>query len=270
MSHYETLAVTIDGRVATVTLNRPEKANAVNGPMWEEIGHCFDALDADPAVRAVILCGAGRHFCAGLDLGVFAEVLGEHSGDAARANERIRAMIRHMQDNLTAIERCRKPVLAAVHGSCIGGGVDMICCCDMRYCSSDARFSVRETALGMAADLGTLQRLPRLVGDGIARELVYTARDAAAGEAAAIGLVNRVFDDAGTLLHEVHAIAAAIAERSPLAVRSSKQVLLHARDHTVDDGLDYVATWNAGLLSRDDVLTALQAQGSGDRAEFDD
>ena len=202
-------------------LNRPDKANAMNAPMWEELQRCFEWLDQQPSVRAVILAGNGKHFCAGLDLAVFAD-LHSTSADPARRAEQLRRTILRLQDNLTAIEKCRVPVLAAIHKTCIGGGVDMTCCADMRYATEDAFFSIREIDIGMTADVGTLQRLPRIIPDGVVRELAYTGRNMDAEEAREVGFVNRVFENRETMMREVTAIARAIAAKAPLAVRGTK------------------------------------------------
>lgn len=268
---YDTLKVELVDAVARVGLNRPDKANAMDAAVWRDIGECFRWLDQAPAVRAVVLYGEGKHFCAGIDLGFFADLNQQlQSLEAGRRSEQLRLHILDLQAQLTAIERCRKPVLAAVHGSCIGGALDMITCCDMRYCAADAWFSIKEIDLGMTADVGTLQRLPRLVGDGITRELAYTGRRVDAAEALQLGLVNRVFDKKQALLQEVSAIARQIAEKSPLAIRGTKEMLLYARDHSVRDSLNYVATWNAGMLSSTDVMQAIAASAGDPTVKFED
>ena len=271
LPQYQTLKLNINNRVATVSLNRADKANAMNEAMWTELEQCFNWLDAEPEVRVVILAGEGKHFCSGLDLSVFASLQqAAENKEAARASEALRRKILTMQSNLTAIERCRKPVLAAVHSSCIGGAVDMISCCDMRYCSAQAVFSIKEIDLAMTADVGTLQRMPNIIGDGMLRELAYTGRDMHADEALSLGLVNRVYDDRDSLLAGVESIAQAIASKSPLAIRGTKEMLLYSRDHSVADGLNYIATWNAGMLSTDDVMKAVTASMSGQPADFED
>ena len=266
---YETLAVSLDRHVATVCLNRPDKANAMNGPMWSELQQCFEWLDEEPSVRVVILAGNGKHFCAGLDLEVFSQLVSE-SDDPARRSEDFRRTVLRLQGNLNAIERCRKPVLAAIHHTCIGGGVDMTCCADMRYATEDAFFSIREIDIGMTADVGTLQRLPKLIPDGVARELAYTGRDMGAREACEVGYINRVFADRDSMLQEVTRIARAIAEKSPLAVRGSKEMLLYTRDNSVQDGLNYIATWNAGMFSQVDIKAGLEAQVQRQKAVYED
>ncbi len=266
---FTTLELQFDNQVATVSLNRPDKANCMNADMWAELQTCFEWLDAEPSVRAVILAGQGNHFCAGLDLAMFGGLHGSSSEPARRA-EHLRRTILRMQDNLSAIEKCRKPVLAAIHKTCIGGGVDLVCCADMRYATEDAFFSIREIDIGMTADVGTLQRLPKLIPDGVARELAYTGRDMDAEEARELGFVNRVYEDREVLMREVMAIAQAIARKSPLAVRGSKEMLLYSRDHTVSESLNYVATWNAGMLSAADLQAGLQAQLEKQQASYED
>ena len=266
---FETLELTIEEQVATVALNRPDKANSINAAMWEELQSCFEWLDEEPTVRAVVLAGNGKHFCAGLDLAMFGSLHGSSSEPARRAESLRRTLLR-LQGNLSAIEKCRKPVLAAIHNTCIGGGVDMTCCADMRYATEDAFFSIREIDIGMTADVGTLQRLPRLIPDGVVRELAYTGREMRAAEALAVGYVNRVFEDRETMMREVTAIARNIAAKSPLAVRGSKEMLLYSRDHSVAEGLNYIATWNSGMLSQADLEAGMRAQMEKKQAQYED
>jgi enoyl-CoA hydratase len=265
---FDTLLLEYHEHVATVWLNRPDKANAMNSPMWQELQSCFEWLDDEPEVRAVILAARGKYFCAGIDLAMFGDLMPEEGADPARQAEKFRQVVKRLQGNLTSIERCRKPVLAAVHGLCYGGGVDIIACCDMRYASEEAVFSIKEIDVGMTADVGSLQRLPHIVPQGIVRELAYTGRTVDAAESYEIGLVNRVYPDQGSLMAGVAAVAAEIAARSPISIRGVKATLLYARDHSVDDGLEYIATWNAGMMSQRDVMTAI-AGASGDTPEFE-
>ncbi|MGB1142467.1 MAG: crotonase/enoyl-CoA hydratase family protein, partial [Halioglobus sp.] len=262
---FETLALVVEDHVATVSLDRPDKANSMNAAMWQELQACFEWLDMEPSVRVVILAGNGKHFCAGLDLGMFSDI-GGGSSDPARAAENQRRTILRMQDNLSAIEKCRVPVLAAIHNTCIGGGVDMTCCADMRYATEDAYFSIREIDIGMTADVGTLQRLPRIIPDGVVRELAYTGRDMRAAEAREVGFINRVFENREVMMREVTEIARNIAAKAPLAVRGSKEMLLYARDHSVAEGLNYIATWNSGMLSRVDLEAGITAQMNNSQA----
>ncbi len=257
---FETLSLSASAAVAVLELNRPDKANAMSLPMWSELREALAWIDAAPEVRVALIRGAGRHFCSGIDLDLLRNIR-EQIADpcAGRAAEKLRRLILEMQEALTAIERCRKPVLAAVHGACVGAGVDLVSACDMRYCSADASFSIKEVDVGMTADVGTLQRLPKLIGEGMVRELAYTGRSVSGQEAKDIGLVNRCHADPETLMRETLALAAAIAAKSPLAVRGCKEMITYARDHSVADALNYVATWNAAMLMSADLTEAIDA-----------
>lgn len=259
-THFETLRLSSSDAVACVELNRPERANAINLHMWHEIRDAFTWIDRRPEIRVAVLRGAGKHFCSGIDLDMLSSISAEIADNCAgRQSEKLRRLILDLQDTLTSLERCRKPVLAAIHGACIGGGIDLICACDMRYCSAEANFSVKEVDLGLTADVGTLQRLPHLIGDGMTRELAYTARNFGGAEAREIGLVNRCHESPDQLHAEVMALARAIATKSPLAVRGSKEMIGYARDHTVADGLNYVATWNSAMLLSGDLDESIAA-----------
>ena len=268
---YETLSVSLEHNIAIIRLNRPDKANAMNLTMWHELRKAVDWVDATPAARVAVLEAEGKLFTSGIDLqmmiGLGAQI---HNDCEGRQRESLRRIILDLQYTLTSLERCRKPVLAAVHGACIGGGIDLITCADMRYCSADAWFSVKEIDIGMTADVGTLQRLPRLIGDGMARELAYTGRKVEALEAREIRLVNRVFDTREALHDGVMEIAATIATKSPLAVRGIKEMISYARDHTVADGLKYIATWNAAMLMSKDLQEAMMANMAKRPPEFKD
>ncbi|GAB1460820.1 hypothetical protein MASR2M50_25940 [Thauera sp.] len=260
LPQFDTLRIGVDGQVALVTLNRPDKANAMNLQMWQDIRAAMQWVDRTPAVRVAVLHGAGDNFCAGIDLQMMMSILPTvKDACEARTRENLRNLILDLQDTLTSLESCRKPVLAAIHGACVGGGVDLITCADMRYCAADAKFSVKEIDLGMVADVGSLQRLPRLIGDGMVRELAYTGRRVDGDEAGRIGLVNRVFGTSEALMEGVMQLAHAIAAKSPLAIRGTKDMLNHARDHSVADGLDRVATWNAAMLLSEDLQAAIRA-----------
>jgi len=267
----ETLAISLEDHIATVRLNRPEKANAMNATMWQDLRKAFRWVDETPEARVAILQGEGRLFTAGIDLqmmmGLGPQIQNECDG---RTREALRRLILELQDDLTSLERCRKPVLAAIHGACVGGGIDLITCADMRYCSSDAYFTIKEIDIGMTADVGTLQRLPKLIGEGMARELAYTARKLGAEEAREIHLVNRVFESREALYAGVREIAATIAAKSPLSVRGTKEMINYARDHTVADGLNYIATWNAAMLMSKDLSEAMMANGAKRAPVFKD
>ena len=256
-----TLSLSLDQGIAEIRLNRPDKSNAMNDAMWQEIRQAADWIDATPEARVAILSGEGRNFCAGIDLAMLGSIQQRIAHpDAARSREMLRRLILDLQDCLSAIERCRKPVLAAIQGACVGGALDLVTCCDMRYAAPDAVFSVKEIDLAMVTDVGTLQRLPHLIGQGMTRELAYTGRNVGAEEAAAIGLVNRVFASPEALTATVREIAQTIAAKSPLAVRGLKEVMNYSRDHSVADGLNFVATWNSALLLSGDLGECLSAQ----------
>ena len=268
---FETLQLSVDSHIAHVRINRPDKANAMSRAMWSDIGSAFEWIDATPAVRVAVLSGNGAHFTSGIDLAMLAGVADEVDDDCeGRKREKLRRTILALQDSLTSLERCRKPVLAAIHGACIGGGIDLICCADMRYCAADAFFSIKEIDMGMTADVGTLQRLPKLIGDGMVRELAYTGRKFRAAEAHSLGLVNRIFDTPDNLLQGVIKIATEIAAISPLAIRGTKEMLVYARDHSVADGLNYIATWNAAMLMSADLKEAITANRQKKSASFRD
>lgn len=261
MDDFETLRITVNDHIAHVELNRPEKANAMNRAFWSECRQAFEHIDESDDARVVVISAKGKHFSAGIDLELLADLNGglKHD-DPARRVDSLRRLILDFQGAFTAIERCRKPVLAAIHGGCIGGGVDMVSACDMRYCTVNARFQIMEIDIGLTADVGTLQRLPHIIGDGMMRELAYTGRAVKGPEAREIGLVNQVFEDHAQLLDGVMDIARQIASKSPLAIRGTKEMILYARDHSVADGLNYVATWNAGMISEADLREAMAAQ----------
>ncbi|MBI2277552.1 MAG: crotonase/enoyl-CoA hydratase family protein [Dechloromonas sp.] len=257
---FTALALSLDQGIAEVRLNRPDKSNAMNDAMWQEIRQAFEWIDATPEARVAILSGAGKNFCAGIDLAMLGSIQQRiASPDGARSREALRRLILDLQDCLSSIERCRKPVLAAIQGACVGGALDLVTCCDMRYAAPDAVFAIKEIDLGMVADVGTLQRLPRLIGQGMARELTYTGRNVDAAEAEKIGLINRVFATPEALSAGVRELALSIAAKSPLATRGLKEVMNYSRDHSVADGLDFVASWNAGVLLSGDLAEAVAA-----------
>ncbi|GAB1863154.1 Delta(3,5)-Delta(2,4)-dienoyl-CoA isomerase, mitochondrial isoform X2 [Camponotus japonicus] len=261
---YKTLAISIPKPfVYMVKLNRPEKLNAINPTMWREFKECFDGLAFNPDCRVIILSAAGKAFCSGLDLQGMMEIgqsLAQHE-DIARKCRVLEPKIKDYQDSFTAIEKCPKPVIAAVHGACIGAGVDMISTTDIRYASSDAYFQIKEVDIGLAADVGTLQRFPKVVGsDSLARELVYTAREYPATEALESGFISRMLDNKENLLNKAIEIAENIANKSPVAVQGSKISMVYSRDHSIQEGLDHIAMHNKAMLQSEDFLNAAMAQ----------
>jgi enoyl-CoA hydratase len=270
MPDYQAFAVSHAAGIAHVQINRPAKANAMDAAFWREIVEIFQWVDDTDAIRVVVISGAGKHFSAGIDLALLASVASELGKDVGRNARLLRRKILQMQAAFNAVDQCCKPVLAAVQGYCIGGAIDLIAACDMRYCSEGAQFSIKEIDMGMAADVGTLQRLPRIIGDGMLRELAYTGRMVEAAEALRIGLVNQVYADHAGLLEGVFAIAGQIAAKSPIAVAGTKRMIGYMRDHTVNDGLEYIATWNAAMLQSHDLRVAMAASMGGQTPVFDD
>lgn len=260
MTTLETFDLRIEDSIAWVYFNRPERANALNQKAWDEMKALFEELDENNDVRVIILSGHGKHFCAGIDLELLMNVAQFSQPCEGRKREQLRKKVLALQAPINAIEQCSKPVIAAIKGGCIGGGVDIISACDMRYCIDEAYFTIKEIDMGMVADLGTLQRLPKIIPQGIARELAYTGRNVTGIEAERIGLVNRTYTSAEEMYTEVMKIAQQIAGKSPLSIRGTKAIMNYSRDHSVADGLDYMATWNAAMLLSDDLMEAFQAK----------
>jgi enoyl-CoA hydratase len=261
MSEYESLHVTHDGHVALVELIGPGKGNAMGPAFWNEMPIVFDALDKDDEVRAIVTRGRGEHFTYGLDLNATASIFGSVVAGENLARERtdLHDMVLKWQQAFTAIARCRKPVIAAIDGWCIGGGVNMIAACDIRLCTADARFSLREPRIAITPDVGALQRLPAIIGEGATRLMAFTAGDYDAEFALQVGLVERVFDDRAALDQGVAEIADQIAANAPLAVQGAKRVLNYCRDVPEEAGLKYVAAWNSAFLQSKDLAEAMTA-----------
>jgi enoyl-CoA hydratase len=258
------LQIERNGSIATLWLDRPEKLNALHRPLWTAIPAAVAEIDADPEIRAIILAGKGKGFCAGIDLVDHAPMAmgGSISGKGDSPVGKRLALyqdIRRYQDTVSCLARAAKPVIAAVHGVCLGAGMDLITACDIRLASADAVFSVRETRVAMVADVGVLQRLPRIVGEGNAREMVFTGRDIDAARARDMGLLNEVLPDQAALMTRAQAMAAEIAAHSPLAVQGAKQVLNAAIRREVEESLDYVALWNSSFLHSEDLTEAMKS-----------
>ena len=253
------IAVAVEAGVAHVELDRPRKHNAMDGDMFAAIGDAFRALGRGRDVRAILLSGRGRHFTAGLDLDYAARQFPPASDPGRAAEARLRH-IEWLQDSFGAVEAARAPVVAALHGGCIGAGVDLAAACDIRVASADAFFQVAEVDVAITADLGTLQRLGYLLPQGLLRELAFTGRRMGAEEAARFGLVNRVEPDREAALAAGFEIARAIAAKSPLAVAGAKRSLNHSRGRPVEDGLRDVALWNAATLASADLSEAIAAR----------
>jgi enoyl-CoA hydratase len=264
-------SLSIHNHVAQLAINRPEKSNSLHEAAWIEMREVLYELDENPEVRAIVFSGEGpKLFCAGIDLAMLMNTNAKVSDNCeGRKREKFRKFLLDFQDMLTTFEKISKPVLSAIHGGCIGGGVDIICTTDMRYCTKDAFFCIKEIDLGMVADLGTLQRLPKLISDGLTRELAYTGRKMLADEAKSCGLVNQVFENKEIMLAEVTKIAELIAQKSPLSIRGTKRNLIFARDHSVAESLEFMTNWNTGMFYSNDLMAAFQAAMTKQQAVFD-
>lgn len=261
------IAIGIEAGVAHVELARPDKLNAMDGDMFAALGDSFRSLGRDPAVRAILLSARGRHFTAGLDLDYAMSRLSP-SEDPGRAAEAKLRFIEWLQDSFTAVEQARPPVVAAIHGGCIGAGVDLAGACDIRLASADAFFQIAEVDVAITADLGTLQRLGYLIPQGMLRELTYTGRRVDAQEAARIGLINRIEADREAVIAAGLALARSIAAKSPLAVAGAKRNLNYSRGRPVEEGLREVALWNAATLMSADRIEAARARLGKTEASF--
>ncbi|HEX3839835.1 MAG TPA: crotonase/enoyl-CoA hydratase family protein [Acidimicrobiales bacterium] len=261
----EVLTLEVQGYVATLWLDRPEKRNALGPAFWADLPRAMAAIGAHPDLRAVVIAAKGPHFSVGLDLVAMAGLTGGATGKdgkpqsaAARARA-TRASVLELQASVTSVADCPLPVIAAIHGYCIGGGVDLAAACDIRLASADALLSVREAKVAIVADLGSLQRLPQIIGKGHVAELAFTGKDITAERAKGIGLVNQVSADAEAVLADARALADEIAANSPLAVQGTKAVLAAGEGKSVAEGLEFVAAWNAGFLASDDLVEAMTA-----------
>lgn len=267
---YDSFNVTIENHIAHLQFKRPEQHNSMNKAFWKEFPAALNTIDQSGEARVLVISSVGKHFCAGMDLAIFQNPDPKmFGGEPGRRGEFMRRLVLQLQDCFNQMEQIRIPVLTAIQGGCIGGAVDLVCASDSRYCTENAYFTVKETALGMTADLGTLQRLPLLIPSGLARELAYTSRKLKAAEALSCGLVNQVFQSPEQLLEGVMKIAEQIAANSPLAVAGTKNVLNFARDHNMRDSLEYMATWQAGMFQPNDLMLSMAAQMQRKPGEFE-
>ena len=257
MTASDVFSVERDGHVATLWLDNPDRRNAMGPAFWADLPALMDELSDDEDVRAVVIAAKGPHFTVGLDLKTMGGTVAGGGGGGSKL--RFYKEVHRLQRSISSVADCPKPVIAAVHGWCIGGGVDLITAADIRLCSADAQFSVRETKIAIVADVGTLQRLPKIIAKGHVAELAYTGKDISADRAREIGLVNDVLPDVDGLLKAAHEMAAEIAANSPLAVQGTKQVLRACENMSVEEGLDYVAVWNSAFIQSNDLVEAMAA-----------
>lgn len=268
---YKNFIFSLNRYVAEISINRPAKANSLDESTWMELKQIMLYCIDEPEVRVIIIKAEGEKiFSAGIDVDFLMSVRKTVEDKCeGRLREKLRKFILEYQQIISLLEKCNKPVIAATHGGCIGAGLDLICAADMRFCSSDAYFSIKEIDLAIVADFGTLQRLPKLISDGKARELAYTGRNMLAAEAEKNGLVNAVFTDKKMLHEEAMKIALTIAEKSPLTIRGIKQNILFSRDHNISDSLEHVAIWNSSMLFSEDLTLALNALTTKQKPEFE-
>ena len=246
--------------VGIIKLNRPAKGNAMSFKMFREIKQAVELLDNDSDVLVIIITGQGKHFCTGLDLIDAAQFAKPEEEEPVRFAIKMLKVIKELQDCISAVEVCKKPVIAIVHGYCIGAGVDLITACDVRYVVKDAQVSVREIAIGMAADVGSLQRLPKVVGNSSwVRELVYTGKFVTGEECFRFNLFSKLFDNYETCYQSALDLAREMSSKSPVALVGSKTTLNYSRDHTVEEGLSFIAHWNMWALQCKDIMTAVSA-----------
>jgi enoyl-CoA hydratase len=259
---YETLRLEMRGDVGWLWLSRPDKANAMSFTFWRELSEQLSRLRSRDQLRVLVIAGEGKHFSAGAELDLLSALVqqGRAAGCAATARERLRDTIVQLQEGFSAIEQLPVPVIAAVHGACIGAGLDLIAACDLRYSTADAKFCLKEVDFAVVADVGSLQRLRHIIGLPALTELAFTAETFDGVKARSLGLVGGTFGSRDELFAAVHDIAQRIAAKPSLTVRGVKRNLLYSRDHTVAEGLDYVATWNASALPSDDCAEAIEAQ----------
>lgn len=273
---YKCFEVSVENKIAHIVLNRPEKRNSMIPEFWDELPQIVRELDANAEARVIVLSSTGPHFTSGIDTAVFGSS-NDSSEDPALAEKQKRVhgaklydTINYLQQTFTCLEECRVPVLAAIQGGVIGGGVDLITACDMRYMTADSFLTIFEINIGMTADVGTFPRITKLLPEGVVKELAYTGRRMSAKEAKSLGFVNEVFESQTALLEEVMKIAQQIATKAPLAIYGSKRIINYSRDHSTADALDYIGIWNASMLQNAEIMEAMTAAAEKRTPEFVD
>ncbi len=264
--------VSIENKIAHIKLNRPEAFNSMTRPFWNELPAIVRDIDDNAKARVIVISSTGKHFTAGMDISVFTDGEGvtASGGDQYVRAEAFRKFVLTLQGSFSCLDEARVPVIAAIQGGCIGGGVDMTSACDIRYATADAFFQIAEINIGMTADVGTFPRLCKLIPEGWVRELAYAGRRLQAAKAKEIGLVNEVFETQAEMLAYAMELAREIAEKAPVAVAGSKRMINYARDHSIADGLDYIATWQAGMFSPPHMAEAFAAKAQKRAPEFSD
>ncbi len=260
---YESFNLEIEDNIANIILSRPEQLNSMSRKFWVELPEILEEVNRNSEIRVLIISSTGKHFCAGMDLSAFdngvANIPKEKRPDNARIGEALYRSAKELQEYISKLEKIRVPVIAAIHGGCIGGAVDLVTACDIRLATSDAFFCIQEINIGMAADVGTLQRLPRIIPDSKMRELAYTGRRMLADEAKESGLVSDVYNSQEEMVNAAKEMANEIAKKSPIAIYGLKALMNYSRDHTISDSLDFNALWSGAMLSQRDMEEAIKA-----------
>ena len=271
---YKSFKVGISDHVANLILSRPDELNTMSRDFWVELGDVLEEINKNSEVRVVVMSSTGKHFCAGMDLSAFSNgddnIPDEKKPDHARIGEADYRVAKELQGLITSLEKIRVPVIAAIHGGCIGGAVDLVTACDIRLASKDAFFCIQEINIGMAADVGTLQRLPKIIPDSKMREMAYTGRRMYADEAKETGLVSDTYESQEEMLAAANELAKVIASKSPVAIYGLKAVMNYSRDHSVSEGLEYNALWSGAMLSQKDMTEAITANMEKRDASFND
>jgi enoyl-CoA hydratase len=264
--------LSIENNIAHIQLSRPEAFNAMPRAFWNELPAIVNDINDNARARVIVISSTGKHFTAGMDISVFTdgEGVAASGGDQYTRAETFRHFVKVLQDSFSCLDDARMPVIAAIQGGCIGAGVDMTSACDIRYCTEDAFFQIAEINIGMTADVGTFPRLCKLIPEGWVRELAYAGRRLPAAKAKEIGLVNDVFATQSEMLAHVMELAQEIATKAPVAVAGSKRMINYARDHSIADGLDYIATWQAGMFAPPHMAEAFAAKAQKREPEFPD
>ena len=270
---YKSFKVEISDHVANLILSRPDQLNTMSRDFWVELGEVTEEINMNSEVRVLVMSSTGKHFCAGMDLTAFSNgvdnIPEDKKPDHARIGEAVYRVAKELQGYISSLENIRVPVIAAIHGGCVGGAVDLVTACDIRLASVDAFFCIQEINIGMAADVGTLQRLPKIIPDSKMREMAYTGRRMYAEEAKESGLVSDTFESHEKLLEAANNLAKEIATKSPIAIHGLKAVMNYSRDHSVSDSLDFNALWSGAMLSQRDMTEAMTANVEKRDASFD-
>ena len=271
---YKCFQIDIENHIANLVLSRPNELNTMSRDFWVELGDVLEEINKNSEVRVVVMSSTGKHFCAGMDLNAFSNgvdnIPDEKKPDHARIGEAVYRVAKELQEYISTLEKIRVPVIAAIHGGCIGGAVDLVTACDIRLASDDAFFCIQEINIGMAADVGTLQRLPKIIPDSKMREMAYTGRRMYAEEAKETGLVSDTYKSQEDMLKAANSLAKEIASKSPVAIYGLKAVMNYSRDHSVSESLEYNALWSGAMLSQKDMTEAMTANIEKRDASFND